>query len=302
MRNIKMSENRSKCYLPHEYTSKNITRDRNTFYKNMFIDDIVTGIIPVSLNRDKYDIQVTIECDKNDLDLVKDILNGFSNYSEKFDLKQLVKDAIEGIARSISWYGDAVYEIYKNENDIKLINLRANKFIDCKFFYIQLPPQKKLPKLINKKTIWKISIPKSLQTKYSYKRILTAIDKFGSMMPKYIEDELHKGNAFHYYDSKIYREKQFWYVNDLTSEWGWNQRDTSEEFTTEFFRNYKYIKFDLSQAIFREHIIIELNHLFKKLNIKAFITIENIPTSDDYKKHIQNFISNKISYNEVFTI
>lgn len=304
-----MQENKLKCYLPHEYSSSSY--DNNSFYKNMFIDDVATGIIPIKLNRDEDTIEITIDADEKDLKLVKSILNSFNTYSETYDVKELAEYAIESIARDISWYGDAIYEIYEvhkdDEKQIRFIGLTPDKFIDLKFFYIQIPPKeegkKLLPKFIANKSLWKISIPKNLQNIYSYKRILSSIDKFDSLMPKAFQDDLHNGkNNYYNYDTKKYREKQFLYVNDLTSEWGWNQRSMSDELTTEFYKNYKYIKFNLSQAIFREHIVNELNNLFKKFNLEVSIKIEGLATSKDYEQHIEKYINNDIGYDNVFNV
>lgn len=304
-----MQENKLKSYLPHEYSRSSY--DNSSFYKKMFVDDVATGIIPIRLNKDEDTIKITIDADKKDLKLVASILNSFNRHSRMHNTKELVKYAIESIARDISWYGDAIYEIYEvhnsDEKQIRFISLVPDKFFDFKFFYMQLPPKNKdkklLPKFIANKSLWKISIPKNLQNIYSYKRILSSINKFDSLMPKAFKDNLYNGNNNYYnYDSKKYREKQFLYVNDLTSEWGWNQRSMSDELTTEFYKNYKYIKFNLSQAIFREHIVNELNNLFKKLNLEASIKIEGLATSKDYEQHIEKYISNDIGYDNVFDV
>ena len=144
---------------------------------------------------------------------------------------------------------------------------------------------------------------KKIRKKYSYKRILSSIDRFDSLMPKPFREKLYSGNANYYnYDSKKYKEKQFLYVNDLTSDWGWNQRSMSDDVTTEFFKNYKYLKFDLSQAIFREHIVNELNTLLKRLNLNVSIKIEGIASSKDYEKQIEKYIKNEIDFDDVFSL
>lgn len=299
-----MQKNKLKYYMPYEYSRNSY--DGSSFYKSMFVEDIKNGIIPIRLNGDEDTIKITIDADEKDLKLMKSILSSFNEYSETYNIEKLVKYAIKGIARDILWHGDAIYEIHEeHENDekqIKFINLIAEKFVDLKFFYIQIPPQKSLPyKFVNKKLLWKISIPKELQKKYSYKRILSSIDKFDSSMPKTFKDDLYNGNNNYYnYDSKEYRKKQFLYVNELTSEWGWNQRNTSGEYTTEFFGNYKYLKFKLSKAIFREHIINELNTLFKKLDLKASINTEGALSSMGCKELITKYINNEIEYDDIF--
>lgn len=299
-----MQENKLKCYAPHEYSRKSDTGSH--FYKNMFIQDVSTGIIPIRMNDNEDEMKVIIDTEEKDIELIKTILNSFAIYSEQYNIEELVKYAIQGIARDISWYGYTIYEIYEyDESKIKFIRLVPDKFIDLRFFYIQIPPKDKYfkYKFISKKSLWKISVPKNLQNKYSYKRILSSIDKFNSLMPKPFKNDLYNGNNnYHNYDMKQYTEKQFLYVNDLTSEWGWNQRSMNDEHTTEFFKNYKYIKFNLSQALLREHIINELNSLFKKLDLNASIKIDGLATSKDYEEHIKKYISNEISYEDVFNI
>jgi len=297
-----MQENKFKCYMAHEYDID--LYDYSSLYKNMFIEDVRQGIIPIKLNQEEDKTKIIIDGDDSDSTKLKTILNSFNHNSETTHIEKLAKYAIESIASEISWYGTAIYEIYqKNDDELKFINLIPDKFINLKFFYIQIPPKKNRLsyKFIKKTDIWEISIPKELQKNYSYKRILSSIDKFDSDMPKPLKDNLLNGNnEFFKYDSKKYIEKQFLYVNNLTSDWGWHQRNMSEELTTEFLRNYKYLKFYLSQALFREHIIKELNKLFKSLEMEVSITIEGIPSSKDYEKQIRKYISHEIGYEDVF--
>lgn len=303
MKSIKMQENKLKSYMWHEYEKDSY--DDNSFYKNMFMEDVRLGILPIKLNRHEDTTRVIIEGEDSDSKIFKDILNSFNRQSNTYNTEELVKYVIEGIAIDISWYGEAIYEIYQENNDIRMVNLLADKFINLKFFYIQIPPKKNcLPyRIIKEKYIWKISIPKKLEKKYSYKRILSSIDRFDSLMPKPFREKLYSGNANYYnYDSKKYKEKQFLYVNDLTSDWGWNQRSMSDDVTTEFFKNYKYLKFDLSQAIFREHIVNELNTLLKRLNLNVSIKIEGIASSKDYEKQIEKYIKNEIDFDDVFSL
>ena len=297
-----MQETKPICYLPHEYESGLY---EHSFYKHMFIEDISHRILPYSLRDD--DFEGIINCSEDDLPYIKKVLNCFSDYSENHDISRIVTDAIRGLARDISWSGKAIYEIYGEQNEIRFIPLKSDSFIDMKFFELQLPPKKankKLPlKFIKKKYLWKISIPKELQRMYIYKNILSSIDKFDSSMPKVFKDRLYNGDTgYGNFDLDKYKEKQFLYVNDLTREWGWNQRSMGTDMTTEFFKNFKQIKFDASCTILREHIINELNKLFIKLNKKASIEIKGIPSSKDYEIHLNKYVKNEVNYDNIFDI
>ena len=301
-----MQEKKPKCYMPYEYMNES-NYNESTPYKHMFIEDITNRIIPISLRRDDDNCKATIECNNNDLDLIKSILNSFSDHEENYNINNLVKRAIEGITRNIAWYGESIYEIYKiSDEEIKLISLRSTNFTDLKFFYIQKPPknteEKLPPKLISNKLLWKISIPPELQKNCSYKKILSSIDLFDSSMPKTMKNDLYQGNSLSNYDTKKYEEKRFLFVNELTKDWNWDQRKwTSNDYTTEFFNHYKRLKFQLALTIFREHVVTELNNLFRRLEINAKINIEGLFSSKEYEECIKKYLNDEILYKDIFS-
>lgn len=302
-----MQERLLKCYLPHDYYEDNYY-EGSSLYKHMFTEDICNRIIPVSLRRDEDNCNVILEYNEKDLNLIESILNNFSQYGNKYRIDELVKGAIEGICRNITWYGESIYEIYKESEDkIKIISLIPTSFIDLKFFYIQRPPKNKgeklLPKLINSKLLWKISLPKELERNYSFKTILSSIDQFDSHMPKTMKDDLYQGNSLSSYNLNKYEEKRFLFINDLTRDWGWDQRKwTSNDDTTEFFLNYKRFKFKAALTIFRNHIISELNNLFLRIGIKAKIKIEGLLTFEDYENYIEQYLNGNLSHKEAYKI
>ena len=272
----------------------------------MFIEDIMNKIIPISLERNKYDCKAVLDCNENDLILIKNILNSFNRrHGEEHNINRLILNIIKEIVRNIVWYGESIYEICKvSDNNIKMVELIPNNFFDFKFFYIQMPPKKNnkilYPKIITNKLLWTISVPKILEKNYSFKTILSQIDQFDSFMPKAMKNDLYKNNNTSLYDYKKYDEKCFVFVNDLTRDWGWDQRQwTSNSKTTEFYNKYKQIKFRYSISILREHIIFELNNLFPRLGIEAKIKLENVITQNEYKEKLENFLKGKITYDEI---
>ncbi|MCG3658321.1 hypothetical protein [Aliarcobacter butzleri] len=300
-----MQSKKPKCYLPHEYIY-NSNGTKHSFYKTMFIEDIMNKIIPISFERNKDDSKTVLHCNENDLNLIKNVLNSFNIRQGKEDnINKLILNTIKEIVRNIAWYGESMHEICKvSDNDIRVVGLIPNNFFDFKFFYIQMPPKRKnnflYLKVINNKYLWKVSVPKTLEKNYSFKTILSRIDRFDSFMPKAMKNDLYKNNDTSSYDYKKYDEKCFIFVNDLTRDWGWDQRQwTSNSKTTEFYNMYKQINFRYSISILREHVVFELNNLFFRLGIEAKIKLENIPSSNEYKEKIENFLNGQLSYNEM---
>ena len=56
-----MQNKKPKCYLPHEYIY-NSSGSKHSFYKTMFIEDIMNKIIPISLERNKDDCKAVLDC------------------------------------------------------------------------------------------------------------------------------------------------------------------------------------------------------------------------------------------------
>ena len=67
-----MQNKKPKCYLPHEYIY-NSSGSKHSFYKTMFIEDIMNKIIPISLERNKDDCKAVLDCKENDFILIKNI-------------------------------------------------------------------------------------------------------------------------------------------------------------------------------------------------------------------------------------
>ena len=77
------------------------------------------------------------------------------------------------------------------------------------------------------------------------------------------------------------------------------KRDNTTKLKTEFYMFYRTIKFEQSQAILREHIVMNLNELLTKLRIGAKIEIGGIPTSEDFLKMREEFLNGNIKFEDV---
>jgi hypothetical protein len=60
--------------------------------------------------------------------------------------------------------------------------------------------------------------------------------------------------------------------------WGWDTRDWSSQYVTEYYQFYRRLTFRWSIEILRRHVIQEINRLLFRLEIEASIAIEGLPT------------------------
>ena len=61
---------------------------------------------------------------------------------------------------------------------------------------------------------------------------------------------------------------------------------------------YRFITFDWAKANLREHIIKELNQLFRQLQIDAEIVVKGLPTAREILKTRQQMCEGKITFGE----
>ena len=82
-------------------------------------------------------------------------------------------------------------------------------------------------------------------------------------------DEMSQQKWPAYFNTESYRREMDIYIAKTTARWGWHMRSSGLKNWTEFYGMYRFITFDWAKACMREHIIDELNQLFRRLNIKA---------------------------------
>lgn len=264
-------------------------REHNTT-TNMFIEDIHLGIMPIngeSKNFAKFNAEF-IGDDSNDAIILCKSLMRYDNYNS---INDFISQIIENIAHLISEDGIALYEIlyYKENKKIIMNGVSNNNIYDVLFCFIQYKSKDEIDKsqlkFLRKKNIWKIEMPLALGERSGYKKIISNLDKFDSSGPKFYLDELYNSQLNHRFDYKEYRLKTHIFTTKCTLNWSWDQRDLDRENKTEFYTFYQDLKFYWAKTVLREHIVKELNCLFKRLDIKSEIKIIGIPTA----KEILNF-------------
>jgi hypothetical protein len=110
--------------------------------------------------------------------------------------------------------------------------------------------------------------------------------------------ERHRTNSnFNFME---YRREMEIYECRVTRRWGWNRRDLSSGNWTEFALFYRIMTFRWAQATLREHILLELNRLLKRLGINAEIKVSGLPTSENILGLRSEMVFGNISYSKAY--
>jgi len=237
------------------------------------------------------------------------ILKSLTNRPEYITqgLDSLLGASVDKIAGELVFYGRSVHEIVRDEenNGVYLLySFTPQRLFHAFGRYIQLIPKadrslwKKAYVVIPDKDIWHIAMPEELGGCRGYHAILKGLARFPHVSPSFFLDELTKKQRPAHYDTQRYvRESEFFQAK-VTARWGWNRRDYGQQNWTEFYLFYRTLQFIWAQAFMREHIVWEVNRLFRRLDIEAEMVVKGLPTATEILAVRQRMCESDISFIE----
>ena len=281
---------------------------------SMFLDDIQLAIMPIGGESDRVpDFSVEIQGSPDDKPRVIAILEslprryGFGRYSWH-NLEELLSDTVQKFVLELVCEGRSVHKIVQDEKDGRIYRLHNFTYQWLfRFFgkYIWTIP-KEGRSLWNKawdshleKDMWDIVMPKELGRYRGYRAMLRKLTRCPNIiLPLINKVGIQEWSA--YFNSQLYAREIEIFVAKITTRWGWNQRDYKLEYRTEFYRNYRSVTMQWAQAYMREHIVNELNQLFRRLHIEAEIVVKGLPTARKILEIRQQMCEGKISFDDAF--
>lgn len=272
--------------------------------EHMFIEDVSLGVMPLYADR-VSGLSIVIDGTQTDIEEASQILASFARH-ERYSKAELVSDAITEITRRIVWFGEQTAEIVQDsDSSFELYEFTPQRLIQVANWYIQFVPKsewnrtgKKLV-IAHKDKVWRITTPKELGGPKRYRSMIRNLCKFGMPPAFYMEDlEANKTNS--HFDLTEYRLQTDVYKSKQTRTWGWTGRDYTLEKWTEYYQLYRLLNFAKAQAILREHIVFELNALFRRLHLAAKIEIEGLNTPSDFTSIQHNLAAGQIGFTEAY--
>lgn len=304
MRRPTIANKKSIGYFPS--LSRQFSRDSSA-HVHMFREDVYLGVMPIGGRSRIYpDFSVQIHGNEAATKCLISLLVSLIDYGY-YDLPELLCEAVERIAADLTWHGCAVYEIVIENNNFQSISLSGftlHGLLKVPGFYIQLVPVrdwrllKKLFAIIPSSCVWKIAIPSILGGYKGYKKMITNLARFDRPGPGFLSADLEARQQTPGFNFMDYVRKKEIFDAYVTRSWGWDRRDSSLDYQTEFFLFYRRLTFAWAKAVLREHIIDEFNQLLQRLEIQAKIVITGLPAPEDILQAREDLISGKIQFEE----
>ena len=282
---------------------------------SMFLEDARLGIMPIGGQSDHVpNFSVEIQGKHSNEPRAIAILESlprryqYGEYSWR-NLEKLLSDTVEKFALELVSAGCSIHKIFwdeKNGGVYRLHSFRYKWLFRVFGNYTRIIPKAdrhlydKIYNIVPEKDIWGIMMPKALGGYRGYCAMLRSLARFPDIAPPFFMDQLSKQEWPTNFDPQLHKRERAFFVAKTTKPWGWDQRDYDSENWSEFYGFYRILTLKWAQACLREHIVKELNQLFRRLNIDAEIVVKGLPTAWEILKIRQQMCDGKISFIKAF--
>lgn len=270
---------------------------------HMFTEDVHLVVMPIGGRVERHkDFTVTLKASPGERGKAEYLIREIGRY-DRHDIVGMVCDAVEEVARNLSWEGCAVYEIIRSDDGVQhLCGFTSKRLWRVPGHFLQIIPRgdwdlwKKKSVIVPAGRIWYLEMPPALGGGRGYKRVLRRLKAFEHLGPHFWRKDLERGVQSRNFDFQRYARNSEIYYGQVTKTWGWNRRDRSQERCTEFVTFYKLLRFSWAQAMLREHIVGEMNELFARLGIECELNVAGLPTADDILQTRSELLVGRISF------
>lgn len=281
----------------------------------MFVEDMYTGIMPFMLYRgegEKYPTRVEPRSPEKE----GVIADGISGRGHRTSLADALCDFVRKTAHVLFQDGVAFYEIIYKKNEVGEVEgfdlELMEPFYLFKSFgnYYQVIPWWEAKEShvrvriikIPKGKILRIDFPKQFGGRKKINQILKRLyclskELIPEFYMKAMEENKNIGFNFNEFNKWKYLE-----IAKLTNKFGWNQRQRSDNYITEYYSMVRFLRGKKLEAVTREQIISKLNEALNGslLNLGVRVVIENLFTVGDVERQGEALKGGDVAFMDIF--
>lgn len=157
---------------------------------------------------------------------------------------------------------------------------------------------------IPERNVLHFTFPKSLGGKEAILNQKAELQRLGnSVMPRFAEgDFIGVSREFGFNVGDAYRELRDVAFGRATARLGWNGRFRLDEKVTEFYKMYRLLKFAVSLAHVREHVIRCLNEfiepVMKRVGLTGSVVVSGLPSAKDMDGKLEDLVAGDLSFKD----
>jgi hypothetical protein len=291
-------------YLPHAESRRSDMQSMSF----MFTRDLKQGIMPSRYGKETPDYKVKLKNDDPTLEKQLITLLDISR-SPVDDLSEAVAEFIDTCTVYMSYWGEIVFEILRNETSgepEKLDPLPLNTVKTVLGQHIQLIPKqdaaddgKRFLRLPSGH-IWRIALPRELGSVRKHRKMIRRLNELSNTTPQFTFEGLDFGarDGFEFDYHHMNRDIA---IEQCTRRFGTIPSLGQLKYTMEYYFITNRLQTAHAKALLREHIIKELNSLLARLNIDNSVVVSGIPTVEDIRALKEELRQGKVSFAEAIS-
>jgi hypothetical protein len=280
-------------------------------YVQMFEEDVRLRIMPVGGRRYNEDFCVALDGDPEDFDRFDALFSLMRDY-EWTNREENFTKGVERIASHLLLGGAAYFEIIQGRKDgnpklyFALHGLQAQYIYSVPQVYLHFSNVRDLEghlvkrfAKVKKSDIWRVDLPKALGSAADLRKLKNCLAHVQAA-PNFQRRELEQGRWSGDYDAQEFGILRRLAVLRGTRAWGWNGRDSSLTYETEFYTIYRTARFHWAVSTLREHIMERINDLLRSLKINCQVAIKGVLSSSEVQEIQESLLNGYIDFAEAF--
>lgn len=283
---------------------------------HMFIEDMFTGIMPFMIykgEREKYPakIEPAQTTEKQRL-----IASGISQRKHTYYIEDAICEFVRTTAHVLFSDGVAFYEIVYKKNEAGEIESfdfeLLQPFYLFRFWkhYYQVVPWWEAKRSRIRADIIKIPIEKILRIdfpkQYGGKRKIYSILKrlwqlSKELVPPFQMEAMGKNENVGF-DLNEFSRAKYLEIAKITKNIGWNQRQRSDNYITEYYSMIRFLRGKKLEASIRQEVMSKLNEALNRpsLDLKIKVEMQNLFTVEDVEKQEKLLRDGNVKFMDIF--
>jgi len=283
---------------------------------HMFVEDMYTGIMPFMIyrgEREKYPARIEPASSPQKQRM---LASGISQRDHAHFLEDALCEFVRTTAHSLLSDGVVFYEIIYKKNEAGEIESFDFELLQPFYLFrigknyyqvvhwweareshiraqiIKIPVEK----------ILRIDLPKGYGSRRKIYRILKRLYQLSKdLIPEFQMQAMGKNENIGFDHDEFSRAK-YLEVAKLTKKYGWNQRQRSGDYITEYYQMVRFLREKKTEAAIRSHIIEKLNEALNRppLNLNATVTIENLFTVEQVEEQEKLLEKGNVKFMDIF--
>lgn len=242
-----------------------------------FVEDIWLTLLP-------NQVQVRIEPEANVLPRFEEIFPSRDEFGPHLD--ERITDFIEDAAQSLAADGEVWYELVRppvpgTSPPFVLAKLPRGKITPLPWWVIQQVPRASRERIrrrhvtIPRRDTWHLTLPRELGSSREHRAVLRLL---GRLFPPEFSIEAMRPGATTAYDFSVHHRAREVLVAAVTRRWGWTGRGMWLRESSQYFMDYRTLRFRRAQVLIRTHLINEINGLLRREGLANTIVLDGLAT------------------------